>query len=83
MLKCDNSMVKITIADTGVGISKNDIEKIFKIDMQHTTLGTDDEKGTGLGLIICKELIEKNGGKIWIESEIKKGTKFFVTLPTG
>ena len=51
--------------------------------MQHTTLGTDDEKGTGLGLIICRELVEKNGGKIWIESESGKGTKFFFTVAKG
>jgi PAS domain S-box-containing protein len=77
----DNNIVNISIVDTGIGISHLDIEKIFKLDIQHTTLGTEDEKGTGLGLIICKELIEKNGGKIWIESEIGNGTKFFVELP--
>lgn len=79
----DANIVKISIIDTGIGISKPDLEKIFRIDMHHTTLGTEDEKGTGLGLIICKELVEKNGGEIWIESEINKGSKFFVTLPKG
>jgi PAS domain S-box-containing protein len=79
----DGGQVIISIIDTGIGISQSDIEKIFRIDTQHTTLGTDDEKGTGLGLIICKELVEKNGGKIWIESEIDNGTKFFLTLPRG
>jgi PAS domain S-box-containing protein len=79
----ENDLVVISIIDTGIGISKSDLDKIFRIDTQHTTLGTDDEKGTGLGLIICKELVEKNGGKIWIESEIDNGTKFFLTLPSG
>jgi PAS domain S-box-containing protein len=79
----DNNVVNISIVDTGIGISQADIEKIFKLDIQHTTLGTENEKGTGLGLIICKELVEKNGGKIWIESEIGNGTKFFVKLPKG
>jgi PAS domain S-box-containing protein len=78
-----NNLIKISFIDTGIGISQNDLDKIFKIDKQHTTLGTEDEKGTGLGLIICKELIEKNNGEIWIESEINKGTKFFVTLPSS
>ena len=78
-----NNLIKISFIDTGIGISQNDLDKIFKIDKQHTTLGTEDEKGTGLGLIICKELIEKNNGEIWIESEINKGTKFFITLPSG
>ena len=81
--ECRNNEVNICIVDTGIGISPVDMEKIFRIDMQHTTLGTEDEKGTGLGLIICKELIEKNGGKIRIESKIDKGTKFYLTLPVG
>jgi PAS domain S-box-containing protein len=79
--KSDGDKVIISISDTGVGISKSDIDKIFRIDMQYTTLGTEKEKGTGLGLIICKELVERNGGKIWIESEINKGSEFFITLP--
>lgn len=79
--KSESDKVVISISDTGVGISKSDIDKIFKIDMQYTTLGTEKEKGTGLGLIICKELVEKNGGKIWIESEINSGSEFFITLP--
>jgi PAS domain S-box-containing protein len=83
LAECENNETIISIIDTGIGISKENIDKIFRIDMQHTTLGTDDEKGTGLGLIICKELVEKNGGKIWIESEIGKGTKFFLTVPAG
>ena len=78
-----DNLVKIAIEDTGIGISKTDLDKIFKIDIQHTTLGTDDEKGTGLGLIICKELVEKNKGNICIESEINKGTKFLITLQRG
>ncbi|MGA7721576.1 MAG: PAS domain S-box protein [Ignavibacteriaceae bacterium] len=81
--ECEYDEIIISIIDTGIGISKDDMDKIFRIDMQHTTLGTDDEKGTGLGLIICRELVEKNGGKIWIESESGKGTKFFFTVPKG
>ena len=72
---------EITVADNGVGISDEEKGKIFRIDTQHSTLGTDHEKGTGLGLIICKEMLEKNGGKIWIESEPGVGSKFIFTLP--
>jgi signal transduction histidine kinase len=76
-----NNFVEVSVTDTGIGIAKDDIEKIFSIDVQYTSLGTADEKGTGLGLIICKELVEKNGGKIWIESELDKGSIFVVTFP--
>lgn len=72
---------EITISDTGVGIRPETIEKLFRIDNHHSTLGTANEQGTGLGLILCREFIEKNGGKIWIESEVGKGSEFKFTLP--
>ena len=72
--------VELTVADTGVGISKDDFEKLFMIDTQHSTLGTDRESGTGLGLIICKELIEMQGGKIRAKSILGEGTSFTITL---
>lgn len=72
---------EITIKDSGVGISPEDIQKIFRIDSNHSTLGTNGEKGTGLGLILCKEFIEKHNGKIWVESVIGKGSRFIFTLP--
>lgn len=70
----------ISVKDKGVGIPKNKIEKIFNFDNDYTTLGTASEKGTGLGLILCKELIEKNGGEIWIESKKGEGSEFYFTL---
>jgi len=73
--------VTISIVDTGVGIPEDKIAKLFKIDVQHSTLGTSNEKGTGLGLILCKEFVEKHGGKIKVESERKNGSEFKVILP--
>jgi signal transduction histidine kinase len=72
---------KISIFDTGVGMSEKVIQKLFRIDSKHSTIGTADEKGTGLGLILCKEFIEKNGGQIGVESEVGKGSVFYFVLP--
>ncbi|MDM8559967.1 hybrid sensor histidine kinase/response regulator [Candidatus Parabeggiatoa sp. HSG14] len=73
--------IVVSISDTGVGIIPQDIEKLFRIDVSHTTIGTGEEKGTGLGLILCKEFVEKNGGTIWVESEVGKGSQFYIRLP--
>jgi len=70
-----------SVSDNGVGISKNSIEKLFRIDQSYSTTGTNEETGTGLGLILCKEFVEKHNGKIWVESEEKKGSTFYFTLP--
>ncbi len=75
-----NGHVLICIEDTGVGISKENQEKIFG-SAGYTTRGTSDEKGTGLGLSIVKQLVELNKGKIWVESEVGLGSKFYVELP--
>ncbi len=75
------SNVDIGIKDTGVGISPADQEKIFSISAKHTTLGTNREKGTGLGLILCREFVERNKGKISIESKVGSGTTFTINLP--
>lgn len=70
----------ICIEDSGVGISKENLDKIFKSN-SFTTIGTKEEKGTGLGLTICKELVELNKGRIWVESKEGVGSKFYVELP--
>ena len=72
---------EISVKDTGIGIAKEDIPKLFRIESKYSTRGTADEKGTGLGLILCKEFVEKHGGKIWVESEEGKGSAFYFTLP--
>ncbi|HOV13149.1 MAG TPA: hybrid sensor histidine kinase/response regulator, partial [Spirochaetota bacterium] len=71
---------EICIEDNGIGISKDNIEKLFSSDTNFSKNGTNGEKGTGLGLIICKEFIEKNGGNIRVESEENIGTKFLISL---
>jgi two-component system sensor histidine kinase/response regulator len=76
-----NNLVEIEIADSGIGIELKDIAKLFRIDSQFSSLGTANEEGTGLGLILTKELVEKNKGQIWVKSTVKKGTSFFFTLP--
>lgn len=75
-----NGKSLICIEDTGVGISKENIGKLFQ-NNNFTTIGTKNEKGTGLGLTICKELVELNKGRIWVESTLNVGSKFFVELP--
>jgi signal transduction histidine kinase len=74
-------MVHIAVQDSGVGMSESAIAKLFRIDVHHTTLGTNNEKGTGLGLILCKEMIERNGGTISIRSKEGEGSTFECTLP--
>jgi PAS domain S-box-containing protein len=73
--------IAVTVSDNGVGISKEDIGKLFTRNERFSTDGTAMETGTGLGLMICKQIVEKHGGNIWIESELGKGSKFIFTIP--
>ena len=72
--------VKIAVKDTGIGIKADMLKKIFQIDTNNKTKGTEGEVSTGLGLILCKEFVEKHGGKIWVESEEGKGSIFYFTV---
>jgi signal transduction histidine kinase len=73
--------VSVSVSDTGIGIAEEHISKLFRIDAKYKRLGTAHEKGTGLGLILCKEFVEHHGGKIWVESEAGKGSTFTFSLP--
>jgi len=72
-----------TVSDNGIGMSEETRNNIFKLDTIVVQNGTDHEKGSGLGLILCKEFIEKHGGKIWAESGCGKGSKFEFTIPSS
>lgn len=76
-----NNQAQICVIDSGVGMSKEVMAQLFKIDACLTNNGTENEMGTGLGLILCKEFIQKNGGKIEVESELNKGSIFRLGLP--
>lgn len=77
----NKSTIEIIVKDSGIGINKEDLNKLFKIKENFTTVGTNNEKGTGLGLIICKEFIDLHHGKISVESLIGKGSSFSIKLP--
>jgi len=72
---------QISVADTGIGISKENVKKLFTLENSIGTLGTNKEEGTGLGLILSKEYIKQHKGRIWVESEVEKGSIFHFTLP--
>lgn len=76
----ENNVI-ISISDTGIGIAEDQIKKIFFTDSTETTAGTSGELGTGLGLLLCKDLIQRNGGKFWVKSSLGQGTSFFFTVP--
>jgi signal transduction histidine kinase len=77
----NNSDITVTVSDNGVGIPNDVKAQLFDITKTHSSKGTANEKGTGLGILLCKEFVEKHGGKIWVESEVGKGSEFKFTLP--
>lgn len=78
----EGTMLKIKIKDNGVGIPEETIKNLFRLDVQTSTLGTNNEKGTGIGLILCKEFVERNAGEFFVESFVGVGTTFSFTIPT-
>lgn len=78
----DENFCAVLVSDTGVGMTDEAKSKVFSIDTKYTTPGTNNETGTGLGLVLCREFVEKQGGKISVESEVGKGATFMFTIPT-
>lgn len=77
----DEDFVEVSVMDNGVGISEDVVKKLFRFDIHYSSRGTQKEKGTGLGLLLCKEFVESHGGEIWVESEKGEGSAFKFTLP--
>ncbi len=77
----ENNFAMISVEDNGIGLAKEMQDILFHVDARTSRPGTDGEPSSGLGLILCKEFVEKNGGKIWVESEEGKGSRFYFTLP--
>jgi len=77
----NNSSISITVSDNGIGMSRDAINKAFDISQTYTTKGTAKEDGTGFGLLLCQEFVGINGGEIWIESELGKGSDIKFTTP--
>jgi signal transduction histidine kinase len=74
-------LIEFCVKDSGIGISEEDAKNLFQIDSKVKRKGTNDEDGSGLGLILCKEFVDRNHGKIWVESTFPKGSSFFFTVP--
>ena len=75
--------VEISVSDTGIGMSPEMVDNLFRLDVQTNRKGTEDEPSSGLGLLLCKDFVEKHGGRIWVESEEGKGSTFYFTLPSA
>jgi signal transduction histidine kinase len=80
-VKKNSHEVEVRVKDEGMGISKENLNMLFRIDMKYKAKGTHGERGTGLGLILCKEFIERHGGKIGVKSKIDQGSTFYFTIP--
>jgi PAS domain S-box-containing protein len=78
----ESGIVKVTVSDNGMGMTPEHQELLFKLGHNVSTKGTANETGTGLGLIICKDFIERNGGNIWVKSDYQRGSDFIFTLPS-
>jgi len=78
----EEGQILISVMDSGEGISQENQDKLFKADSHFTSFGTDNEEGSGLGLLLCKEFVTRNGGKIWFESKEGEGSTFYFNIPT-
>jgi signal transduction histidine kinase len=74
-------MIQVSVIDSGVGVPPEKLAHLFELMAGRSTDGTAGEKGTGLGLLLCKDLVEKHGGQLWVDSVVGQGTSFHLTLP--
>lgn len=79
----DGDVTIISVSDTGIGMNDSDAEKLFQIGQHHSTVGTANERGSGLGLVMCQQMIQQHGGEIWVETVLGEGTTFLFTMPRG
>ena len=77
----NDKMVEVSVKDSGIGMSPEMLSNLFRIDVKTNRMGTEGESSTGLGLFLCKDFIERNGGRIWVESELNQGSTFYFALP--
>ena len=78
-----DDIILFSVSDNGTGIPEQLIDRLFKMESSFTTIGTENEKGSGLGLILCKDFVEKSDGKIWVESTLNVGTTFYFSIPAA
>jgi two-component system, sensor histidine kinase and response regulator len=81
MAEKNDSDIRFSVSDNGIGIKAEDLQQLFTCSRILSTIGTEDEKGSGLGLMLCKDFVEKHGGRIWVESEPETGSSFYFTIP--
>lgn len=74
-------LVEVSVEDNGIGMTESEMEQLFRVDVKQSRLGTDKELGTGLGLILCKEFVEKNTGRLTVYSQLNRGSMFSIVLP--
>lgn len=77
----EHNMIRVTVKDSGIGMSKENQSKLFRTDMSFSHKGTAGEEGTGLGLVLCHEFVQQHNGQIWVESELNEGSEFHFTIP--
>ena len=80
-MKKENKQIIFSVQDNGIGITHEKISSLFAVNQKNNSLGTNNETGTGLGLVLCKDFVEKHGGKIWVNSQIEKGSTFMFNIP--
>nr|MBA3534302.1 ATP-binding protein [Ardenticatenales bacterium] len=80
-VRAEHGWLEVAVSDTGVGMDEETRQKLFRLDATHSTRGTAQERGTGLGLLLCHDMVVQHGGRIWVESIPGEGSTFTFTIP--